>query len=129
MSNRISDDVLDAIAAQGFDIYQSSDPRWQSFAFFTRGDNIGYFENDRLRGWRLSTVHIPNSQTGTGYSMTDDRDTVELTRDYLSRAFVSSPAWARSADRASVRKWPSVDAWLKANGKISCYVKTREGAK
>lgn len=129
MRNNISPETLDAIAALGFDVYQSSDPRWQSYLFFTDGDKIGYFENDRLSGWTISTVHIPNRTTGTGFSL---RDTlpgpVELTRECLTKAFMTAPAWASDAMRASVAKWPSVASFLKERS-AGRFVLVREGAK
>lgn len=114
MRNDIPSETLDAIAALGFDVYQSSDPRWRSYAFFVEGDGIGYIENSA--GLTLSTVHIPNRTTGTGYGLRDTLGAFELTRQYLSLAFMHSPAWASAEMRKSVAKWPSVDAFLKERG-------------
>lgn len=112
--HNLSPETLDTIAALGFDIYQSNGPHWQSYAYFTDGENIGYIENSRLRGLCLSTVHVPNRTTGTGFAMTGDRDTVTLTREYLSQTFVHAPVWASGGDRASVTKWKSFEAFLKS---------------
>lgn len=128
MRDNLTPEILDAIAALGFDVYQSSDPRWQSYAFFVEGDGIGYIENDRLYGLTLSTVHIPNRTTGTGYSLRDTAGPFEMTRQYLSLAFMHSPAWASDAMRKSVAKWPSVDAFLKERG-AGRFILVRSAAK
>lgn len=116
MQDNLSPEILDAIAAVGFDVYQSSDPRWQSYAFFVEGDGIGYIENDRSYGLTLSTVHIPNRVSGTGFSLRDTIGKVEITRQCLALAFMHAPGWASDAMRRSVAKWPSVESFLRERG-------------
>lgn len=101
----ISDETIQAIAALGFDVYRSPEKKWQSYLFFTDGTRIGYMEAGYFNGLRLSTVHVPNRQCGAGFSLTDDGDSVPVTRESLESAFVEAPRWASAADRAAVRKW------------------------
>jgi len=125
MMNELSPYTLDTIAALGFDIYQSSDPKWRSYAFFVEGDGIGYIENRFAEGLALTTVHVPNSRTGTGFSLQIDR--VELTRPCLSLAFMHAPLWASPEMRNSVKKWASVEQFLQSQ--IMPLVRVREGVK
>lgn len=113
MSDTFFADTLGTIAGLGLTVYQSADPAWQTYAFFTDGQRIGYIENHRLEGLRLSTVHIPNRSSGTGFGVARDRP-VMLTLEGLSEAFAMYPSWASQTDRESVRKWPSVESFLKA---------------
>jgi len=117
----IPDETLDTIAALGFDVYQNPDPHWRSYAYFTDGKHIGYFENDRFRGFKLSTVHIANKSTGTGFGLTDGTETVEFTREGLERAFIGAPVWANSVERDSVRKFDNMEHFLKCSfSQVEC---------
>lgn len=109
MSHDLTPETLDAIAAVGFSVYQSPDSHWRTYAFFTDGRNIGYLENNRLEGLRLSTVHVPNRDSGTGFGM---GPLATITREALSVAFAWAPDWAGQRDRDSVRKFPSVAAFM-----------------
>ena len=111
-SRNLTAETLDAIAAAGYSVYQNADPHWQTYAYFTDGQNIGYIQED-LGGLRMVTVHIPNRNSGTGFGLSERSDPpVELTREGLARAFMSAPMWASTVDRESVRKWPSLAAFL-----------------
>jgi hypothetical protein len=105
----IAPNTLDAIAAAGFSVYQNPDPRWQSYAYFTDGQNVGYCQNSRFGGLTLSTCHVPCRECGTGFGMGEASD---LTREALSVAFVRCPDWASATDRAAVRKWSDVAKFL-----------------
>jgi hypothetical protein len=113
MSNRrIPEEVWRTIAALGFDVYAPSDPYWQSYLFYTDGTRIGYMEGG-FEGWRLSTVHVPNRITGTGFSLHSYGESAALTKEELEAAFAIAPPWASNLELASVRKWPSLEAFLK----------------
>lgn len=102
--------IVDTIAALGFDVYAPA-KGLTTYLYFTDGKNIGYLQQDRLLGWTMSTVHIPNPQTGTGFGM---GTLPNFTRDELRKAFVEAPSWASSPDRQSVTKWPDMAAFVKA---------------
>lgn len=98
----LSAETLDAIAACGFDVYQNADPQWQSYAYFTDGQNIGCIQTGHFGGLSISTVHIPCKECGTGFGL----DSLgELTRENLARAFCHAPSWATQRDREAVRKY------------------------
>lgn len=112
----LSPAVLDAIATAGFSVYQSIDPHWRTYAFFTDGQHIGYVQNDRLCGLSLGTVHRPCRQCGTGFGLGAPET---MTREGLARAFALAPEWAGTEDRKAVRKWPDLAAFLAGhNGRL-----------
>ena len=80
------------------------------YCFFTDGKNIGYAQWGGIRE-SVSSVHKPNKSTGTGFSVAD-----EITQMTLLAAMQTiAPHWASASDRASVRKYRDIDAYLKAS--------------
>jgi hypothetical protein len=96
--------IIDAVAAAGFDVWMR-DPK-DTWMLFTDGKNIGYLQSDRMAGYTISTVHIPNTTSGTGFQI--ERHVADFTRDMLARAFVHCPDWFRR-DAASVRKYRDIE--------------------
>ena len=41
----------------------------QAYIFFTRNDSIGYLQVNRFTGFDFSSVHKPNRECGTGFSI------------------------------------------------------------
>lgn len=103
--------VIDAVAAAGFEVWMR-DPK-DTFMLFTDGRNIGYLEDNRLYGYSISTVHIPNKSTGTGFQI--ERHVSELTKDRLERAFISHPSWARGDEISSVKKYRDMEHYRSGN--------------
>ena len=103
-------DFCKAAAKAGFDVYMRKPS--DTYAYFTNGKNIGYAQLDRFHGISLSTVHIPNQTSGTGFSLGEPES---LERAYLETAFQIAPDWAGGSSRQSVRKWPTLYAFLDAN--------------
>lgn len=81
---------------------------------FSDGTRLGYAQNTRYRGVSFSTMHKPNRQTGTGFSMGDGLGE-DFTKEQAEKAFTFAPEWASESDRRSVAKYPSIEAWLKAD--------------
>lgn len=117
MTRKLDPEIVATIAAIGFDVYQTSDPYWRTYLYFTDGQRIGYLQRGDFGGLTLSTVHVPNKTTGTGFCVTDDRDPpLTLTLAELERAFALAPNWASGRQhRETVRKWPNMAAFLKSN--------------
>jgi hypothetical protein len=70
------------------------------YCYCTDGINICYVQWSDLRT-TVSTVHIPNRQTGTGFQYSDT-----ITPDHVRKAMMTiAPGWASSKDRASVKKY------------------------
>lgn len=96
--------IIDAVAKAGFDVWMRKPG--DSWLLFTDGKNIGYLQVDRLAGYTISTVHMPNRSTGTGFQI--ERHVSSFDKDTFARAFVHAPDWYRG-DAASVRKYRDMD--------------------
>lgn len=107
MMRTLSDETLDAIAACGFDVFQNPESKWRSYAYFTDGNHIGYLQSGAFGGVEISTVHIPNPTSGTGFHL---GPVESITHEALFAAFVRAPSWADRACVESVRKWPSIES-------------------
>ena len=105
-------EIIQAITDAGFDVYMRD--LKDTYCDFTDGQNIGYLQEGRFGGVDLSTVHIPNRASGTGYSVEQDVDIARIDAEMLSRTF-EAPDWARNRDAAVTRKWPSLEAFLTAD--------------
>lgn len=106
----ISAEVVAAIAAAGFQVYQPVNPKYRTWIFYTDGRNVAYLDTSDFGCLSMSTVHIPNRTCGTGFKVDGP---VELTPEGLRRGFYV-PHWASAMDRAASRPYPSLEAFLKA---------------
>lgn len=102
--------TISAITACGFDVY-APESGLKNYLFYTDGTRIAYFQNDTLEGFTISTVHIPNKTTGTGYGL---GPISSITREALEAGFLHSPYWVTRRDRESVRKYADMTQFLKA---------------
>jgi hypothetical protein len=110
MNRNLDQTTLDTLKALGYQVFMTTNPHFQTYCFYVDGNNIGYMENG-LGGLTLSSVHMPNRQTGTGFRMGEGN--VVLTRGCLNKAFAAAPSWASSSDRESVRKYSTLEEFLK----------------
>lgn len=121
--DNISDDmrdVVDAIHAEGFEVYMRK--ARDTWAYFTDGKRIGYVQIDRFGDVQLSTVHVPNLQSGTGFRL-DRRTDGPITRQDMEDAFTFCPAWVNSRERGSVVKWRDWDHFHNRDSFSRAYVK------
>lgn len=95
--------IIERIREAGFTAYMRD--RDDTYLYFTDGTRIGYLQNNRWSGLSLTTVHVPNTTTGTGFGVAEHLSEEDLTREVLERAFAFTPAWAPTRDLASRRKW------------------------
>lgn len=99
--------AIDTMKAAGYRVFMPTDPAWKTYAFFEKDNRVGYVECDRFHGFKLSTVHVPNRTSGTGYRLTTE-PVGKLTPELLHQAATTSvPAWASRTDPAP-RKYASV---------------------
>ncbi len=101
------------VQSLGFNVYMRNEK--DSWLLFTSADdkNIGYLQQERFGGVTLSTVHIPNKTTGTGYQIQHMEDDFNV--DDLNTCFATAPHWAFNRDRETVRKWRDMAAYIAAN--------------
>jgi len=98
------------IKSAGYRVFMR-DPLRDEYCFYTDGTRIGYAEWSGIRGPCVDSVHIPNMQSGSGFSVAD-----EITPESLEEAIsCHAPDWASARDHASVRKYPSWKAFHTAD--------------
>jgi len=115
--------ILKALDVAGFKAFKRKPS--DTWVIFTDGINIGYAQESYYGFVTLSTVHVPNSNTGTGFAIEDVSD---LSKANLEKAFMHSPQWAKPSDRASVKKWRSINEYINSSDFNKAYkeVKTDE---
>lgn len=108
-------EAIAAVIAAGFVPYMR-EPGRDSWLVYTdkEGKNIGVLAFDYMGGYDITTCHIANRTSGTGFVMEDRLDLRQLTPDVLRRGFVHCPGW-HSRDADSVRKWPSFESFQLSN--------------
>ena len=82
-----------------------------TYCFFSKENKIGYVQYDRRGGFHFSSVHKPCRECGTGFRIHDDG--VEPTISNANDCFVHAPNWANNNDVKAVRKYKSLDDWMK----------------
>jgi len=79
-----------------------------SWLYYTdaEGKNIGQLSAERFGGYWITTVHIPNRTTGTGFRVKECSD---VDAAALELGFATFPGWPLGPDAAAtVKKW---DSW------------------
>ena len=105
--SHISQETIDAIHEAGFLVYMRTP--YDSWLYFVDdADRIGYAQEEHSGFVSITTVHVPNKSTGTGFVLDD---IPSLSADNLAKAFVIAPSWVTDRDRASVKKWASWEAF------------------
>lgn len=84
-----------------------------TYIYFSDGVNIGYAQEGRWGGVRISTVHFPTKDIGTGFSLQGEVESiVEPTIEDAKKAFITAPNWASRSDRSKVKKFKDVNHYL-----------------
>ena len=83
-----------------------------TWAHFSKDNKIGYVEFARHRGFKFTTVHKPNRQTGTGFGLQGSFEEIASpTITDAEQALIFAPHWAKKVDLDSVVKYRDVDEW------------------
>lgn len=91
-------------------IYSSGAP---TYIYFSDGVNIGYAQEGRWGGVRISTVHIPTIGIGSGFGLQGEFESIVTpTLEDAKKAFVIAPNWAKASDRSKVKKFKDVNHYL-----------------
>jgi len=102
-------ETIAKVQSFGFSVYMRKPT--DSYLFFTDGKNIGYLQDgDFGGGFSFSTVHKPNTTTGTGYQI--GRNVDDFTEADLKSCFVTAPEWAWPRDRPSVVKYRDIGEFI-----------------
>ena len=103
--------VIAKVQRLGFRVYMRRTT--DSWMIFTSqdGKRLGYMQEERLGGpLSISTVHKPNTRSGTGFSI--DQWVSDFSREDLERCFSLGPRWADEQSLQAVKKWADIDAFI-----------------
>ena len=104
--------IIERVQSCGFDVYMRDVS--DTYLFFTDGTNIGYLQHREMDGFSLSTVHIPNTTSGTGFVVA--RFMADITCRELAECFVRCPSDFMGQGLAkSVVKWRDWDHFHNSN--------------
>jgi hypothetical protein len=105
----MDEQIINAVIDAGFTPYMRN--REDTYMLFTDGTRIGYLQVNRFDGISMSTVHKPNTRTGTGFKI-DLPLGARIDKETLEKAFVGAPSWAYASDRAAVQKYLDIDEYV-----------------
>ena len=98
---------IEMMKAQGFRVFKRAEGE---YCYCTDGTSICYVQWSDGRP-SVSTVHVPNKQTGTGFQFADT-----ITPQTIREAMNSiAPFWASNGERSSVRKYKNWEDFHKSN--------------
>jgi hypothetical protein len=110
--------AIDIVKAAGYSVYmRREDCTWM---IYSDGKNIGYLQRSWRGGYDITTVHKPNTSSGTGFKAHEVLGESELA-DKLKDGFIFAPLWAR--ENSSVRKYRDIEEYLNADDFNRQYVK------
>lgn len=96
--------VVEMLKASGLQVYMRKLDA--EYCFATDGTGIAYVQWSRGEN-RVSTVHMPNKMTGTGFNMVEGE---AITPENVRKAmYAVAPGWAKPNEIQSVRKYKSWD--------------------
>ena len=100
---------IKTIKTAGFRVFVHGPVEKATYCYFTDGVRIGYAQWDSpYKGDEsLSTVHMPNTTTGTGYKLD-----CPISADNLPLAFQFVPHWASRQDAATLKKYRDWNAFF-----------------
>src|ERR1043165_9099623 len=100
------------------------DPK-DSWLYYTDGTHISCLQHNIYDGISVSTVHIPNQKTGTGFRVESGYESVGKT--ILETAF-HIPSWASTTDREASKPFKDINQFLQSSSwnqgykKVDCEV-------
>ena len=107
MTPNITEAYVEMMKAEGWKVYTRNNAK---YCYVTDGTHIAYAQWSDGRD-HVSSVHMPNRQTGTGF-MIYDRITPESIREAMN---CHAASWATASDVLSVRKYKNWEAFQNSN--------------
>lgn len=113
----IKPETIEKIKSLGFQVYMKDlNDSWLYYGKEDGLGGLGYLQSSQWsRGadfFRISTVHKPSKQVGTGFSIMDDGDekhVENMTEEDLKSGLVFAPSWVSYRDLSSVKKYASFE--------------------
>lgn len=104
--------ALDFLHSLGLEVYMRN--RDDSYLIFSDGKRLGYLEHHAFNGFTLTSVHVPNSTTGTGFQVARHAPSVD--EPQLRRCLtLTEPGWLPSRDRGKTVKYRSPESYFSAS--------------
>ncbi len=112
-----SKDVIETMKADGLRVYMRKPS--DTYCFITDGQGIAYAQWGNSSTVGVSTVHVPNTTTGTGFALGE-----EIIPANVRKAMkMVAPSWALQRELASVHKYKN---WEEFHGKDSWHAQLVE---
>ena len=104
--------LAETLQREGLRCYWSDESRWQTFMYVGDDTGVAYVQHDWMDGWSVNTVHVPNSDSGTGFRIAD----TARVDDIQQAIKISKPHWYQHGE--PVTKYPSIDAYLEKRSNL-----------
>lgn len=108
----------------GCKVYQR-DANADTWFYYTDGTNIGYVQFPRNESSSLSSVHMPNHTSGTGFRVTNSWDVINET-SMRNAMMMVTPHWATGGQAKATVKWRNWDAFHAATAYSKGYAEVTE---
>lgn len=107
---------VEKLKSFGFNVYLNKPSSHYNYAVFTDGKNVGYIEEAYFnkRGVKISTVHKPNHDYGTGFACRGKDNPItlsELTPETARQAFAIVPPYFTRWIQGPIRKYKDFEDW------------------
>lgn len=102
-------DIIRTVIGMGFDVYMR-DPDKDTWLIFVDDGQLGMLQYRPMEGFTLSTMHVPNRHTGTGFQVA--RHVPDINEAQMRECFQRGvPSWMPSSTPAPV-KWRGIQDFL-----------------
>lgn len=88
------------------------------FAIVDIGGNLARVSAHLFDGIKVSSVHQPNTKTGTGYMITEGINPDSAHEYIVAASKTVAPPWARNSDIEHIKKYSGLDDYMKRPGQI-----------
>lgn len=111
-------EIAEILLSNGFRVFRGA---FGTYLFFATGDNIGYVQYHSVEGYRWSTVHKQNRDSGTGLLMNGSGDSILSMAYDTAKTIVPVGDFGRTPWK-SIKKFKSVDEFLKYKNGPTTYL-------
>jgi hypothetical protein len=114
--NNVLKEYAVLLLKNGFKVYVHEPKELIKWLYFEKNNNIGYVQKNYFGGLDFSSVHKPNTETGTGFQI--HTEIINANINHALDCFVNYPFWCVSLrEKKSVIKYKDINEFL--NKKIN----------
>lgn len=103
-------DAVELLLKNDYKVIISESQSQKTYAHYWKDNKVGYVQAGQWGGIRICTVHKPNRNVGTGYSLNDE-GIFEFDLKDLENAFILAPHWANRKDIPFIKKYESFEEY------------------